>query len=96
VQRLKGPQRPLVPETARMRVLAGLAAVDAVCLFDEDTPAELIQALLPDHLVKGGDYTLDTVVGRTAVEAAGGQVHVLPFVPGFSTTSLVERIRNQG
>ena len=96
VQRLKGPQRPLVPEAARMRVLAGLAAVDAVCLFDEDTPADLIAALLPDHLVKGGDYTLDTVVGRADVEAAGGQLHVLPFVSGFSTTSLVERIRNQG
>lgn len=96
VQRLKGPTRPLVDEGARLRVLAGLEAVDAVCLFDEDTPLELISAVLPDHLVKGGDYTVEQVVGRAPVEQAGGQVHILPFLPGYSTTRIVERIQSRG
>jgi D-beta-D-heptose 7-phosphate kinase/D-beta-D-heptose 1-phosphate adenosyltransferase len=96
VSRLKGPERPLVPESARVRVLAGLGAVDAACLFDEDTPAELIAALRPDVLVKGGDYTPETIVGRDTVEAAGGRVEVIPFLPGYSTTALVERIRARG
>lgn len=96
VSRLKGPERPLVPEGARVRVLAGLGAVDAACLFDEDTPAELIAALRPDVLVKGGDYTPETIVGRDTVEAAGGRVEVIPFLPGYSTTALVERIRARG
>jgi D-beta-D-heptose 7-phosphate kinase/D-beta-D-heptose 1-phosphate adenosyltransferase len=93
VARLKGPSRPLVPEAARLRVLAGLEAIDALCLFDEDTPAELIGALLPDVLVKGGDYAPAAIVGRTAVEAAGGRVEVIPFLPGYSTTAIIERIR---
>lgn len=95
VSRLKGPARPLVDEEARTRVLAGLASVDAVCLFGEDTPADLIADLLPDVLVKGGDYTPETIVGRDAVEAAGGRVEVISFVPGYSTTALVRRIRAQ-
>lgn len=92
VRRLKGPSRPMVEEEARMRVLAGLASVDAVTLFDEDTPAELIAALRPDVLVKGGDYTPDRIVGRDQVEADGGEVKVIPFLPGYSTTALVRRI----
>lgn len=94
VRRLKGPERPLVDEGARMRVLAGLQAVDAVCLFDDDTPARLIESVLPDYLVKGGDYDLDQIVGREVVEHAGGQVHVIPFLAGYSTSSIVDRIRN--
>lgn len=92
VRRLKGPSRPMVDEEARLRVLAGLASVDAVTLFDEDTPAELIAALRPDVLVKGGDYTPDRIVGRDLVEADGGEVAVIPFLPGYSTTALVQRI----
>lgn len=94
VRRLKGPGRPLVPQDDRALVLAGLAAVDAVTLFDEDTPLELIEALKPDVLVKGGDYELDGIVGREAVEGGGGEVRVIPFVPGHSTTDLIERIRS--
>ena len=90
---LKGPGRPLVPEGARALVLVGLASVAAVTFFDEDTPRELVAALLPDLLVKGGDYDPGQVVGRAEVEAAGGQVRVLPFREGYSTTDLVLRIR---
>jgi len=93
VRRLKGPGRPLVDERARATVLAALASVDAVTLFDEDTPAALIEALLPDVLVKGGDYRVEDVVGADAVQEAGGDVVILPFVHGFSTTGLVESIR---
>lgn len=93
VSRLKGPERPLVAQADRARVLAGLASVDVVTLFDEDTPLELIASLLPDVLVKGGDYTPDAIVGGNAVEAAGGEVRVIPFLPGHSTTGMVERIR---
>lgn len=93
VRRLKGPDRPFVAEEARALVLAGLASVDAVALFDEDTPAALIDALRPDVLVKGGDYRVDQVVGRGAVEASGGRVEILPFREGFSTSALVAKIR---
>ncbi|HSG07585.1 MAG TPA: D-glycero-beta-D-manno-heptose 1-phosphate adenylyltransferase [Longimicrobiales bacterium] len=89
----KGADRPLVAEADRAYVLAGLQSVDAVCLFDEDTPRELIAALLPDVLVKGGDYTLDGVVGRTEVESAGGEVALIPFIEGYSTSNLVARIK---
>ncbi|HET9985665.1 MAG TPA: D-glycero-beta-D-manno-heptose 1-phosphate adenylyltransferase [Longimicrobiales bacterium] len=95
VRRLKGPDRPLVPEDDRAFVLAGLACVDAVVLFDEDTPRELIAALLPDVLVKGGDYRPDEVVGRAEVEAAGGRLVLVPIVEGRSTTGLLHRIRSQ-
>lgn len=95
VARLKGPERPLVPEGDRARVLAGLAAVSAVSLFDEDTPLALIEALRPDVLVKGGDYDLDTIVGRDEVEADGGEIRVIPFLPGYSTTDLLHRIREK-
>ncbi|MGD8319306.1 MAG: D-glycero-beta-D-manno-heptose 1-phosphate adenylyltransferase [Gemmatimonadota bacterium] len=94
VRRLsKGPGRPLVAEEDRAYVLAGLACVDAVCLFDEDTPRALVSALLPDVLVKGGDYAMDQVVGRDEVVAAGGRVVLIPFVDGYSTTDLIERIK---
>lgn len=93
VRRLKGPPRPLMAQDDRAVVLASLASVDAVTFFGEDTPRELIAALLPDVLVKGGDYALDEIVGRDDVEAAGGEVRVVPFLEGFSTTGLIERIR---
>ena len=94
VRRLgKGAERPLAPQDARARVLAGLAAVDCVVLFDEDTPQLLIEALAPDVLVKGADYARDAIVGADWVEARGGRVVRIPLVPGFSTTSLVERLR---
>jgi D-beta-D-heptose 7-phosphate kinase / D-beta-D-heptose 1-phosphate adenosyltransferase len=92
VRRLKGPSRPVVSEGDRARVMAALGAVDAVTLFDEDTPLELIQELQPDVLVKGGDYTVDTVVGHEAVLAAGGRVEIVPTVEGFSTTGIVRRL----
>ena len=95
VRRLKGAGRPLVPEDDRAFVIAGLACVDAVTLFDEDTPRELIRALLPDLLVKGGDYTPHTVVGRDDVEAAGGRVLIVPLVAGRSTTEIVRRAGGQ-
>ncbi len=93
VRRLKGPDRPLNHQDDRAIVAASLACVDAVTLFEEDTPRELIAALVPDVLVKGGDYTVDQVVGRAEVEAAGGRVVILPYLEGRSTTSLVQRIR---
>lgn len=96
VRRLKGPERPLVPEAARAEVVAALAAVDYVTLFGEDTPAEVITALLPDVLVKGADWAPDQVVGREVVEAHGGRVELVPVVEGFSTTALIERLRRDG
>ena len=94
VRRLgKGADRPLVPEGARARMLAGFAAVDCVVLFDEDTPLELIRALEPDVLVKGADYTRDQIVGADVVESRGGRVVRVSLVPDHSTTRLVERLR---
>ncbi len=89
----KGPERPVVPELARARVLAALAAVDCVVIFDEDTPLDLIRLLEPDVLVKGGDYTRATTVGADIVEARGGRVKHVTLEPGFSTTAIVERLR---
>jgi len=89
----KGTGRPVVEEAARARLVAGLAAVDCVVLFDEDTPLALIEALEPDVLVKGGDYTRDTVVGADVVERRGGRVECIDLVPGFSSSDIVERIR---
>lgn len=94
VRRLgKGANRPVTPEAARARVLAGLAAVDCVVLFDEDTPLELITRLQPDVLVKGADYSRDAIVGADIVESRGGRVVRVPLVHGFSTSSIVERLR---
>ncbi|HEV8600354.1 MAG TPA: D-glycero-beta-D-manno-heptose 1-phosphate adenylyltransferase [Gemmatimonadales bacterium] len=89
----KGPGRPVADERARARVVAGLAAVDCVVLFDEPTPQALITALRPDVLVKGGDYAYSAMVGADVVEAAGGRIVIVPFVPGYSTTALVEHCR---
>ncbi len=91
VRRLKGPSRPLIPERERAEVALGLAAVDAVTLFDEDTPRELISAVLPDVLVKGADWA-HWIAGREEVEAAGGKVMALSLEPGYSTTGIVETI----
>jgi D-beta-D-heptose 7-phosphate kinase / D-beta-D-heptose 1-phosphate adenosyltransferase len=93
VRRLKGPERPLVPAAERVAMLAALECVDAVTVFDEDTPEEILRTLRPDVLVKGQDYQLSEVVGRDIVESYGGRVVLLPLVQGRSTTSLVERIR---
>ena len=92
VRRLKGPARPIVSQEDRAWMLAALACVDAVTVFDEDTPGALIAALLPDVLVKGGDYRADEVVGAPEVISAGGRVVILPLVPGRSTTGIVDRI----
>jgi rfaE bifunctional protein nucleotidyltransferase chain/domain len=91
----KGPGRPVVAEEDRAYLLAALTGVDGVCLFDEDTPRALIARLLPDVLVKGGDYRLGDVVGREEVETSGGSVVLIPFVEGYSTTELIRRIREE-
>jgi rfaE bifunctional protein nucleotidyltransferase chain/domain len=91
VQRLKGPSRPLIPEDDRVQVSLGVEAVDAVTLFDEDTPRELISAVLPDVLVKGADWA-HWIAGREEVEAAGGVVMPLSLEPGYSTTGIVETV----
>lgn len=89
----KGPSRPIVPERERAELLAALDCVDAVVVFDEDTPDAIIRALVPDRLVKGADWPADQIVGRDVVEAHGGQVVRVPVEEGYSTTSLLERIR---
>ena len=93
VRRLKGKGRPFVPERDRAELLAALEAVDYVTIFGEDTPAALIEALGPDLLVKGADYTLEEVVGRETVERSGGCVVIVPLVEDRSTTKLIEKIR---
>ena len=95
VRRLKGETRPIRPAAERAYVLAALAMVDVVVLFDQDTPLELIRALTPDVLVKGGDYTEDTIVGAADVRANGGSVIVVPLTEGHSTTATVERLSGQ-
>ncbi len=90
----KGPGRPFVGAADRARLLAALASVDRVVIFGESTPAALIEALAPDILVKGGDYSRDNVVGADTVESRGGRVELIPLTPDRSTTSLVERIRH--
>ncbi len=93
VQRLKGPERPLTHEQDRAFQVASMLCVDAVCLFDEDTPEELIKLVKPDVLVKGGDYTIDKIVGADYVINNGGRVEIIPFVAGYSTTSIIDRIK---
>ena len=92
VAKLKGEARPLTPLDERMEVLTALATVDYVVPFEEETPAAIIEAIVPDILVKGGDWAPDEIVGRKTVEAAGGRVLSLRFAPGFSTTDLIERV----
>lgn len=93
VKRLKGPERPINNQDDRALALAALLLVDAVCIFEEDTPLELIQAVKPDVLAKGGDYTPETIVGAPFVTERGGEVAVIPFVEGYSTTGLLAKIR---
>ena len=93
VRQLKGADRPLMDEAARAFALASLCFVDAVCIFTEETPLNLIKTIKPDLLVKGGDYEPDTIVGADFVRSLGGEVEVLPFVPGYSTTQIIEQIR---
>jgi rfaE bifunctional protein nucleotidyltransferase chain/domain len=95
VRRLKGPARPVRASPERCYVLAALEAVDAVVVFDEDTPLELIMTLRPDVLVKGGDYTEASIVGAREVRRWGGTVAVIPLTPGHSTTSTIERLRGR-
>ena len=90
---IKGPLRPVVKEYARARLMAALEFVDAVTLFGEPTPLELIEAVQPDVLVKGNDYTIATIVGADFVLARGGRVETVELVPGYSTTKLIERIK---
>ena len=89
----KGPDRPITPEHERAEILAALDCVDAVVIFDEDTPHDLIAALQPDVLVKGADWAEDAIVGRDIVEARGGRVVRIAIEPGYSTTAIVEKIR---
>ena len=92
VQSLKGPERPILPEEERAEILSGLECVDYITIFDELTPLELISSLEPHILVKGGDWAKETTVGREVVERSGGEVVILPFVEGSSTSNLIETI----
>ncbi|MEX2191666.1 MAG: D-glycero-beta-D-manno-heptose 1-phosphate adenylyltransferase [Bacteroidota bacterium] len=94
VRRLKGADRPVVDQDDRAHVLAGLASVDFVCLFDEETPLKLIESVVPDVLAKGADWAVEDVVGREVVEAAGGSVRTIEFLPNRSTSRIIEKIRN--
>lgn len=92
VQRLKGPKRPIQSEDERALIVAALSFVDFVILFEEDTPYHLIKNLLPNILVKGGDYTIDEIVGADIVLQHGGKVEMIPFLEGFSTTNTIDKI----
>jgi glycerol-3-phosphate cytidylyltransferase len=96
VRRLKGQTRPINNQDDRATLLSALKSVDYTVIFEEDTPFELISALLPDVLAKGGDYTVETIVGADVVQRHGGTVAVIPFVAGKSTTNLVQKIRTAG
>ena len=93
VRQLKGEGRPILPERERAEILAALESVDAVVIFDDPAPREVIARLLPDVLVKGGDWPGDQIVGREEVEAAGGRVVSIPVVPGYSTSAILRKIR---
>jgi len=95
VRRLKGDDRPIQPEDHRAEILAALGCVDFVTMFDQDTPLELIERIVPDILVKGGDWPVDRIVGREVVERAGGKVLSVPYVEGVSTSELLRRIRGR-
>jgi D-glycero-beta-D-manno-heptose 1-phosphate adenylyltransferase len=94
VSRIKGPDRPIVPENARARVIAALSYVDAVVFFDTPTPAQLIQSLSPEVLVKGDDYQVSNIIGADFVLTHGGEVKTIPLVEGFSTSKIIEKIKN--
>ena len=89
----KGPDRPITPEAERAEILAALACVDAVVIFDEETPAEIVRAVQPDVLVKGADWAADAIVGRETVEARGGRVVRIPVEQGWSTTAIVQKMQ---
>ncbi len=92
VRRIKGEKRPIVPDEDRAFIVANLSPVDYVCLFEEDTPFNLISAIVPDVLVKGADWKIDDIVGKDVVEGAGGKVSTIEFVPTKSTTNIIEEI----
>jgi len=96
VRAIKGPDRPITPEAERAEILEALACVDAVVIFDEETPAEIIRAVQPDVLVKGADWAADAIVGRDTVEARGGRVVRMPVEEGWSTSRILEKIRRRG
>ncbi len=93
VKRLKGASRPVISENERCLLLASFQFVDAVCMFDEDTPLELIKSIIPDVLVKGKDYSIDQIVGADVVLQHGGKVETIELIEGFSTSSLIEKIK---
>jgi rfaE bifunctional protein nucleotidyltransferase chain/domain len=94
VSRLKGPKRPIIEQDGRALALAAMFFVDLVIVFEEDTPLELIQKVKPKYLVKGGDYSRENIVGAEFVESIGGKVVTIPFIEGFSTSNIVEKIKN--
>lgn len=93
VRGLKGPERPIVPQEQRARVIAALESVDYVVIFDEPDPLHVIRELMPDVLIKGGDWTPDTIIGRDVVEAAGGRVFAIPLMDGVSSSDIIARIK---
>lgn len=95
VNKLKGDERPVNDEQTRALILASMLMVDAVIIFDQDTPLELIQKIMPDVLIKGGDYTEETIVGSAEVKANGGEVVVVPLLEGKSTTGIIRQIRGR-
>lgn len=96
VRRLKGPSRPVLPLRERQEILAAIADIDYVTSFAEDTPRRIVSALLPDVLVKGGDWGPDRVIGREEVEAAGGRVVIVPYLKGRSSTNIIAKVRRSG
>jgi rfaE bifunctional protein nucleotidyltransferase chain/domain len=94
IQKLKGEDRPIIDEQSRAILLAALSFVDAIVLFSEDTPLKLISTLLPDVLAKGGDYEIETIVGHDIVQKNGGKVKLVPFLDGFSSTTIIDKIKN--
>ena len=94
IQKLKGENRPIIQQQSRAILLASFSFVDAVILFSEDTPINLISTLLPDVLAKGGDYEIETIVGHEIIQKNGGKVVLVPFIDGFSSTTIIEKIRN--
>jgi D-glycero-beta-D-manno-heptose 1-phosphate adenylyltransferase len=95
VKRIKGPLRPVVPQNDRAYLISQLVSVDAVCLFEQDTPYDIISAVVPDYLVKGSDWSVDAVVGKDVVEAAGGRVLTIPLIPNCSTTNIIATIQQR-
>ena len=94
VKKLKGPSRPVNSTQSRSKLLAGFECIDLIVVFNEDTPLNLIQSLKPNILVKGGDYTFETIVGAEEVKNYGGQVEIIPFLPGYSTSKIVTKIQS--